>query len=118
MRMETAAPGYLHTQKTPLCLILYGSALLCFALAWMVGSAPGSFIAAGVGLAIGLLAPAFHHLTVLDRGDRLVIRFGPLPLFRRTVRYANIETVEVGRTLILDGWGVHYSIRGVWVWNL
>ena len=44
--------------------------------------------------------------------------FGPLPLFRRTVRYADIEKVEVGRTLLLDGWGIHYSVRGGWVWNL
>lgn len=114
----TTDPGYSHTQKAPLCLILYGSALLCFALAWTVGSAPGSIIAAAVGLLIALLAPAFHHLTVVDQGDRLAIRFGPLPLFRRTVRYADIEKVEVGRTLILDGWGIHYSIRGGWVWNL
>ncbi len=114
----TTDPGYSHTQKAPLCLILYSSALLCFALAWMVGSAPGSFIAAGVGLLIVLLAPAFHHLTVEDQGDRLTIRFGPLPLFGRTVRYADIEKAEVGRTLILDGWGIHYSIRGGWVWNL
>ena len=79
---------------------------------------PGIFIAGGVGLLIAFLAPAFHHLTVEDEGDRLAIRFGPLPLFRRTVRYADIEKVEVGRTLILDGWGIHYSIRGGWVWNL
>ena len=26
--------------------------------------------------------------------------------------------MDFGRTLILDGWGVHYSIRGGWVWNL
>ena len=48
----------------------------------------------------------------------LAIRFGPVPLFRRTVRYTDIEKVEVGRTLILEGWGIHYSIRGGWVWNL
>ena len=114
----TTDPGYSHTQKAPLCLILYGSALACFALAWMVGDTPGIFIAGGVGLLIALLAPAFHHLTVEDQGDRLAIRFGPVPLFRRTVRYADIEKVEVGRTLILDGWGIHYSIRGGWVWNL
>jgi hypothetical protein len=28
MDATTAAPGYIHTQKAPLCLILYGSALL------------------------------------------------------------------------------------------
>jgi hypothetical protein len=106
----TQAPGYSHTQKAPLCLILYGSALLC--------SPPGLYIAAAVGLLIALLAPAFHHLTVEDQGDRLVVRFGPVSLFGRTVPYADIEKVEVGRTLILDGWGIHYSIRGGWVWNL
>lgn len=110
--------GYLHTQKAPLCLILYGAALLCFVLAWMVGETPGIYIAVGVGLLIALLAPAFHHLTVVDQGDVLAIRFGPIPLFRRTVRYADIEKVEVGQTLFLDGWGIHMSIRGGWVWNL
>ena len=65
-----------------------------------------------------LLGSAFHHLTVEDHGVRLAIRFGPLPLFRRTVRYAAIDGVEVGRTLILDGWGIHMSLRGGWVWNL
>lgn len=116
--MDAAAPGNSHTQKARLCLILYGSALLCFVLGWMVGHTPGIYIAFGVSLLIALLAPAFHHLTVADLGERLVIRFGPVPLFGRTVEYAAIEKVEVGRTLILDGWGIHYSIRGGWVWNL
>ena len=110
--------GYSHTQKALLCLILYGSALACIALAWMVGQTPGIYIGGSVGLLIALLAPAFHHLSVVDQGDRLAIRFGPVPLFRRTVRYADIEKVEVGRTLILEGWGIHYGIRGGWVWNL
>ncbi len=121
MEMQKAVTtdlGYSHTQKAPLCLILYGFALACVALAWFVGDTPGIFIAGGVGLLIALLAPAFHHLAVVDQGDVLAIRFGPVPLFRRTVRYADIEKVEVGRTLILEGWGIHYSIRGGWVWNL
>jgi hypothetical protein len=114
----TADHAYSHAQKAPLCLILYGSALACVALAWLVGDKPGIFIAGGVGLFIALLAPAFHHLSVVDQGDVLAIRFGPVPLFRRTVRYADIEKVEVGRTLILDSWGIRYSIWGGWVWNL
>lgn len=84
----------------------------------MIGDTPGIYIAGAVSLVIALLAPAFHHLTVVDQGERLAIRFGPVPLFRRTVQYADIEKVEVGRTLFLDGWGIHYSIRGGWVWNL
>lgn len=114
------ATSYLHTQKAPLCLILYGSALFCFVLAWMVGDTPGIYIAVAVGRLVAITGLAFHHLTVEDQGDRLAIRFGPLPLpmFRRTVQYADIVKVEVGRTLILDGWGIHYSIQGGWVWNL
>jgi hypothetical protein len=118
MDSVTQAPGYSHTQQAPLCLILYGAALLCFAAAWVVGSHPGSFIAVTVALVIVLIAAAFHHLTVVDDGDRLAIRLGPLPLCRRTVRYNDIEKAEVGRTLILDGWGIHDSVRGGWVWNL
>lgn len=118
MTTDTTSSGYAHTQKAPLCLILYGSALACIVLAWIIGDTLGIYIAGAVSMLIALLAPAFHHLTVVDQGDVLAIRFGPVPLFRRTVRYADIEKVEVGRTVVLDGWGIHYSIRGGWVWNL
>jgi hypothetical protein len=30
----------------------------------------------------------------------------------------DIGSVEIGRTLHLDGWGIHMSVRGGWVWNL
>lgn len=81
-----ATPGYSLTQKALLCLILYGSALACIALALLIGETSGCVIGGSVGLLIALLAPAFHHLTVVDRGDVLAIRFGPVPLFRRTVK--------------------------------
>jgi len=115
----TEALGYSHTQKAPLCLIVYTAAFAMFIGAWIARSEfPVQMILVGTGIVMCLLAMAFHHLTVVDQGDRLVIRFGPLPLFRRTVRYADIEKVEVGRTLLLEGWGIHYSVRGGWVWNL
>ena len=120
-RMNEPAEGttYSHTQKAPLCLILYGTAFFWFVLAWIVGETAGIYIAGSVGLLIcGLLAPAFHHLSVVDHGDDLALCFGPVPLFRKTVPYADIVKVEVGRTLLLDGWGIHMSIRGGWVWNL
>lgn len=116
--VEAKTPGYSHTQKGPLCLILYGTALAIMILTWLDGDTPGVFIGGGVALVIAFLAPAFHHLTVEDQGEVLAIRYGPIPLFRRTLRYADIEKVEVGRTTVLDGWGIHLSIRGGWVWNL
>ena len=111
--------GYSHTQKSPLCLLVYGTAIALFVGAWSARDEyPIALILGGSGILTLILATAFHHLTVEDQGDRLAIRFGPLPLFRRTVRYADIEKVEVGRTLILDGWGIHLSVRGGWVWNV
>lgn len=115
---EMKTPGYSHTQRAPLCLILYGFAIYSIALGWIIGDTLGMYVAGGVGLLLAALAPAFHHLTVQDQGEVLKIHFGPIPLFRRTVRYADIEKVDVGRTLILDGWGIHMSIRGGWVGNL
>ena len=37
---------------------------------------------------------------------------------RKTIRYADITGVEVGRTRIIDGWGVHYVPRRGWTYNL
>lgn len=51
-------------------------------------------------------------------GELWAVRFGPIPLFHKTVQYDDIVNVEVGRTLPLDGWGIHMSIRGDSVWNL
>jgi hypothetical protein len=117
--MNTDIAGYSHTQKAPLYLLLCGIAIALFVGAWIIyDEFPGLLILAGSGLFMLFLGMAFHHLTVADQGDVLVIRFGPIPLFRRTVRYADIEKVEIGRTLILDGWGIHLSIRGGSVWNL
>lgn len=117
MKANSRIPEYSHTQRAPLSLILYAFSLACFSLAWKIGDTLGIYIAGGVGLLIALLAPMFHHLTVKDDGDVLAICFGPVPLFRR-IRYADIESIEVGRTLILEGWGIHWSMRGGWVWNL
>lgn len=61
---------------------------------------------------------AFYHLTLSDGGDHLAVRFGPLPLFRKHIPYERIVSAEVGRTLLLDGWGIHLSVRGGWVWNI
>ena len=51
-------------------------------------------------------------------GDALAIRFGPVPLFGRAVAYTDVERVEVVRTLLSDGRGIHYRLRGGWVWNV
>jgi hypothetical protein len=116
--MESLA-RYSHTQKAPLCLLLYGTAAVLLIAAWF---SPQStyvpWVLAGTGILTGVAALGFHRLTVRDAGERLVVEFGPLPLFRTSIHYGDIQKIEIGRTLILDGWGIHLSVRGGWVWNL
>lgn len=116
---DSTQPDYSHTQKSPLCLLIYTFSAVFFAVGYFVQDAPPiQWLFPPIGLLMFVLAASIHHLTVEDRGDVLAIHFGPVPLFRRTVRYADIGSVEVGRTLLLDGWGIHLSVRGGWVWNL
>lgn len=115
---STDMPAYSHTQTAPLCLVLYGIAIVAIVLAAVMDEWLGSISVAAVGLILVLVAAAFRHLTVEDEGDVLAIRFGPLPLFHKRVWYADIRQVEVGRSLILDCWGMPCTIRGGWVWNL
>jgi len=119
MTAEPTNAVYSHTQKSPLCLLIYALALVFLALGVTVQDAPPiQWLFPPIGLLMVILAASFHHLTVEDRGELLEVRFGPIPMFRRTVRYSDIGSVEIGRTLLRDGWGIHLSIRGGWVWNL
>jgi hypothetical protein len=112
---------YSHTQRAPLCWLLYLiSAAQLTAAYWTIQSGPPwvGWLLGAVGLLLGLLGASFQHLTTADEVDGLAIRFGPVPLFHRRVRYDEIVSVDTGRTTLLDGWGIHYSVRGGWVWNL
>ena len=110
---------YDHTQTAPLYLLLLaiGSAMLATAV--MNDESPvARGILAGAGGLLLVTGASFRQLTLRDEGDQLLVSFGPLPLFRRHVRYSDIQSVERARTTLLDGWGIHYSVRGGWVWNL
>jgi hypothetical protein len=87
--MDTITPSYFHTHKAPpwlLGLLLCGWVLPIVALTFSVGVVAG--IAAGfyMGIAVALMIGTFHHLTIKDQGESLVICFGPIPLFRKTLR--------------------------------
>lgn len=111
--------SYKHVQHAPLCLLIYVFAVVFFVLGSAMNTEPPiPWLFPPIGLFMLVLAASFHHLTVEDQGDRLSVSFGPIPLFRRTIRYDDIISVEIGRTTILDGWGIHMSLRGGWVWNL
>ena len=83
------SPTYSHTQEAPLWMILFGLSIPCFVFAWLVREQPVvlavMIVAAVLLVLVGL---AFHHLTVEDEGDRLAIRFGPLPFLETSIQYA------------------------------
>lgn len=111
---------YSHTQTGPLSWLLAAIAASMLVAAVIVrnDARPTWIVLSVAAVIVGLCAISFRRLTVADQSDRLGIRFGPLPLFHRAVRYAAIQSATVARTTIWDGWGIHYSIRGGWVWNL
>ena len=105
--------NYRHTQRAPLCLLVYGTAIIFLVLGWVLCNEPViQWVFPPVALLMLVLAGSVHHLTVEDEGDQLSISFGPIPLFRRSVKYENIVSVEIGRTTILDGWGHPHEPAG------
>ena len=109
---------YAHTQTAPLYLLVVVTGIGMFVGAWSVPEQVVQIILVASGVLMLLLAMAFHHLTIRDEGDDLLIGFGPLPLLRRRIQYSQIERVEQTTSTILDGWGIHMSLSGGWVWNL
>ena len=71
-----------------------------------------------IALSLVFLPFCFMHLRVRDEGDRLSVRFGPIGLFGRRIRYSAITAVEAGRSRFLDGWGVHWIWGRGWIYNL
>jgi hypothetical protein len=112
-------PAYQHTQKGPWCWLLFAIAAGCLSARAAVANDPVAAIVLPLaGWSMTLLGFAFQHLTVVDQGDRLTLRFGPLPLFKRSIRYEDMHDVTAGRLSVLDGWGIQWSLRGGWVWSI
>ena len=110
--------AYHHTQRGPWGLMCYA-----FAAAFVVASLSLPVLALQITFLVTalftlLIGASFSHLTVEDEGDQLAVRFGPFPLFRMHVPYEDILEVETGRTTFLEGWGIHWSPWGGWVWNI
>ena len=98
--------NYCHTQKAPLHLLLHGMGLAILLWAWRSkAELPAAVILGFIGLILIFTALMFTNMTVRDDGDFLAIRFGLLPVCRHRIRYADITSVESGRTSIIDGWG-------------
>ena len=116
---EVTMSTYRHIQKAPWFLLLLAFGILCAAVTWAVPDGNVlKLVFPVVSFVFLVLAAAFQHLAVEDEGDSLSIHFGPLPMFHRRIRYDEILDVEPGQTTFLDGWGIHMSLKGGWVWNI
>lgn len=110
---------YEHTQRAPIHWIVGAVSVLMLGVALVAEDAGGfRWLIAGVGVVVGVLAASFAHLTVREEGDELAVRFGPLPLATKRVRYDSIRSFRPARSRLIDGWGIHFVPGRGWTWNL
>jgi len=109
---------YRHTQRGPWWLVVFILGVVFLASGWLAPLAPTRIVLWVCGLTMFPLGASLRHLTVEDAGDHLSVAFGPLRVFRKRVWYDDIVQFEKGKTTWLDGWGIHMSLRGGWVWNM
>ena len=110
---------YEHVQRGWLHTILLAVAAVMVAGGWLARSDRTTMVFTFAVAAIFVLcALMFGTLTVRDEGEHLALRFGPLPVFRKRIHYADVTAVEPGRTSIIDGWGIHYIPWRGWTYNL
>ena len=111
-------PEYEHVQKGIVKPILVVTALLCLIGGFFMRDRPPYLvICAGAALVCVILAYAMSYLSVRDAGDRLESRFGPLPLFKKSVPYSEMVSAEKDRSRFWAGWGIHWTRKG-WLWNI
>ena len=70
------------------------------------------------GFAMVVIGLSFQWLRVVDEGDTLAVRYGPMPFFRKRVRYERITAAALDRTSFIDGWGIHWVPGRGWTYNL
>ena len=87
----------------------------------VAGLFPGNTVALVACGAAGsltlLLAFCFAWLEISGESEELLVRFGPVSLFQKRVRYDSIRGVKLDKSLLIEGWGIHLGPRG-WIWNI
>ena len=110
---------YNHTQHGRRHNVLFACTFVSLSDAWLARG-ESAFVVTLISIAatFALCGLMFRSLTIRDEGHWLALRFGLLPVFRKRIRYADITGVEVGRTSLLDGWGIHYFPGRGWTYNI
>jgi hypothetical protein len=110
---------YEHTQIGRWHRILYLIAIVTLMIAWSNrGQQELPVILTAIASIFVVVSLIFTTLTVRDEGEWLALRYGPIPLIHKRIRYADITAVERGRTTILHGWGIHWAPGQGWTYNL
>jgi hypothetical protein len=88
--------NYNHTQHGRWHYLLLVFALATVGGAWIARSQPPLVrILMTIAAVFAFCGLIFGSLTISDEGEYLALRFGPLPLLRKTIRYADITRVEI-----------------------
>jgi hypothetical protein len=111
MEYDHTQEGYLHW----ILLLLAGVLFVAVPFASQLGT---RVVLASTSAALVFAALMFAWLRVRDEGDCLVLRYGPLPLFRKRFRFADITALETGRSSLVDGWGIHWMPGRGWTYNI
>ncbi|MFP6614260.1 MAG: hypothetical protein VB875_08505 [Pirellulales bacterium] len=110
---------YEHVQTGHFDVILLPVVFLFLGLALLLHANPVVFYAmVAVASIVFFFSLCLGRLIVRDDGDALLVRFGPIPLIRKRIRYADISEAERSRSRLIDGWGVHYVPGRGWTYNL
>ncbi len=106
---------YEHTQRgTVIQAALLIGAVVCFGLSRLLPAPP--FVVPMVLVVFVVCAYMFSSLTIHITDRALHWCFGP-GMFRKALSLEDIKGVEVTRTTLLDGWGIHKTSRG-WLYNV
>ena len=108
---------YSHTQQRRWHFVLYAVALFTISLSWVDPNVPPMLLIP-VSLLFVVFAQSFRTLTVEDAGHLLMLRYGPIPLLSKRIWYESIQSVEVGRLSLIDGWGIQWVPGRGWTYSL
>jgi hypothetical protein len=115
----TEVNAYEHTQRAPLHWLLYPPGVFLLTMAWLNrGQLMTALILSGTTVIVLAIGFSFQHLTIRDEDTSLAVRYGPLPIFRTRIAYADIARVKPGRTSWIDGWGIHWIPGRGYTYNL
>lgn len=110
---------YEHTQHGKLHYLLYLTTLVLIAFGVAIRNDHFGVFVIFLGAVFCLLfGVSFHTLTVKDAGDHLRIFTGPLPLFKKKIKYSEISSAEITKSSLIDGWGIHYWFGRGWIINI